>query len=68
MASDFEDLNFENLVRFYRKELMKIEKGDRATDVFSLRIKKRLRKKGILVYKVRKWVVSEEAKKYLSKL
>jgi len=61
-------MNFENLVRFYRKELRMIEKGERVVDVFSLRAKKRLREKGILVYKVRKWVISEEAKKYLSTL
>ena len=43
-----------------------IEKGEKATNVSSLRVKKMLREKGVLVYRVRKCVISEEAKKYLS--
>jgi hypothetical protein len=45
-----------------------IEKGEKATNVSSLRAKKMLREKGVLVYRVRKWVISEEATKYLSML
>ena len=67
MDSDFEEVNFENLVRFYRKELLKIEKGEMVNNVLSIRARRRLREKGVLVYGVRKWVISEEAKKILSK-
>ena len=54
MISENQDLSFEylskrNTIDFYREELLKIEKGERATDHFNERQRKSLVKQGILV-------------------
>jgi hypothetical protein len=54
MISENQDLSFDdvskrNTVDFYREELLKIEKGERATDHFNDRQRKSLVKQGILV-------------------
>ena len=65
MASNTIELSFENLVRFYGKELWMIEGGEGATDVITPRVRRRLREEGILVYKKREWLISEKAKSHL---
>ena len=54
MISENQDLSFDdvskrNTIEFYREELLKIEKGERATDYFNERQRKSLVKQGILV-------------------
>jgi len=54
MISENQDLSFDdvskrNTIDFYREELLKIEKGERATDHFNERQRKSLVKQGILV-------------------
>ena len=54
MISENQDLSFEylskrNTIDFYREELLKIEKGEKATDHFNERQRKSLVKQGILV-------------------
>jgi len=54
MISENQDLSFDdvskrNAIDFYREELLKIEKGGRATDYFNERQRKSLVKQGILV-------------------
>ena len=54
MISENQDLSFDdvskrNAIYFYREELLKIEKGERATDHFNERQRKSLVKQGILV-------------------
>jgi len=54
MISEKQDLSFDdvskrNTIDFYREELLKIEKGGRATDYFNERQRKSLVKQGILV-------------------
>ena len=54
MISENQDLSFDdvskrNTIDFYREELLKIEKGARATDYFNERQRKSLVKQGILV-------------------
>jgi hypothetical protein len=54
MISENQDLSFDdvskrNTIDFYREELLKIEKGERATDHFNDRQRKSLVKQGILV-------------------
>jgi len=54
MISENQDLSFDdvskrNTIDFYREELLKIEKGGRATDYFNERQRKSLVKQGILV-------------------
>lgn len=54
MISENQDLSFEdvskrNTIDFYREELLKIEKGGKATDYFNERQRKSLVKQGILV-------------------
>ena len=44
-----EYLSKRNTIDFYREELLKIEKGERATDHFNERQRKSLVKQGILV-------------------
>ena len=65
MASDTIALSFENLVRFYSKELRMIEGGEGATNVITSRVRRRLREEGILVYKKREWLISEKARSHL---
>ena len=45
----FDDVSKRNTIDFYREELLKIEKGERATDHFNERQRKSLVKQGILV-------------------
>ena len=45
----FDDVSKRNTIDFYREELLKIEKGGRATDYFNERQRKSLVKQGILV-------------------
>ena len=45
----FEYLSKRNTIDFYREELLKIEKGEKATDHFNERQRKSLVKQGILV-------------------
>ena len=45
----FDDVSKRNTIDFYREELLKIEKGARATDYFNERQRKSLVKQGILV-------------------
>lgn len=54
MISENQDQSIEylskrNTIDFYREELLKIEKGERATDHFNERQRKSLVKQGILV-------------------
>ena len=54
MISENQDLSFDdvskrNTIDFYREELLKIEKGERATDHFNERQRKSLVKQGILI-------------------
>lgn len=52
MAQDeLEKRNVENLVYFYRNELLLVKKGVRARDLFPKGLRKRLRDFGILIYK-----------------
>ena len=66
MTSDQDELNFENLVRFYGEELQMLLLGDVDTKIFSLRVRRLLRGEGILVYRNKEWGVTEDAKKVLS--
>jgi hypothetical protein len=66
MTSDLKKLNFENLVSFYSEELQMIEQGERATNVINPHVRGRLREAGILVYRNKEWVITEDAKKVLS--
>jgi len=66
MASDLVELNFKNLVRFYSEELRMIKQGERANNIFTMFVKRKLREKGILAYRNRIWVITEDAKMYLS--
>jgi len=68
MTADLNELSLENLVRFYSEELRSIERGERATNVLGSGVRGRLREVGILAYRNREWMITEEAKKYLSTL
>ncbi len=68
MTSDLNELSLENLVGFYSEELRKIDQGERATNVLGSNVRARLREAGILAYRNREWMITEEAKKYLSTL
>lgn len=74
MISENQDLSFDdvskrNTIDFYREELLKIEKGERATDHFNERQRKSLVKQGILVrvygHGGCKLRLTEEAKKIM---
>ncbi len=64
-----EYLSKRNTIDFYREELLKIEKGERATDHFNERQRKSLVKQGILVrvygHGGCKLRLTEEAKKIM---
>ncbi len=45
----FDYLSKRNTIEFYHEELLKIEKGERATDHFNERQRKSLVKQGILI-------------------
>ena len=75
MISENQDLSFDdvskrNTIDFYREELLKIEKGERATDHFNERQRKSLVKQGILVrvygHGGCKLRLSEEAKRIMA--
>ena len=48
-SQTFDYLSKRNTIEFYREELLKIEKGERATDHFNERQRKSLVKQGILI-------------------
>ena len=48
-SQTFDYLSKRNTIEFYREELLKIEKGERATDHFNDRQRKSLVKQGILI-------------------
>jgi hypothetical protein len=64
-ASALDETNFENLVRFYSEELLKIEQGIEVTEVISGRVRSKLRNEGVLLYRNREWVITDKAKEYL---
>ena len=66
MTSDHDELNFENLVRFYGEELQMLIQGEVDTKIFSPRVRRLLRGEGILVYRNKEWGITEDAKKVLS--
>ena len=52
MATEkLDEVNFKNLVWFYRDELISLSEGTRARDVFPKGLRRRLLDLGILVYK-----------------
>ena len=48
---DIEKKNFENLVWFYREELEKVSRGNRASEIFPKGLRRRLLDMGVLVYR-----------------
>lgn len=62
---DLKERSYENLVKFYRKELGLISGGERATKIFSSYERGHLLDSGVLKYGNLHWFVSEKAKKYL---
>jgi hypothetical protein len=65
MTIILDEKSFENLVRFYSEELLKIEQGMGATEVIPGLVRKRLRKEGVILYRNREWVITDKAKEYL---
>ena len=65
MSVDLDETSFENLVRFYSEELIRIKKGERATSVFSSNVRGKLRDVGILTYSNMEWSLAEEVEKLL---
>ncbi len=47
-AEPFEKASDENLILFFREEIKKIDEGEKATDLLSVRVTKRLLELGIL--------------------
>ena len=60
MSINLESLSNDNMVIFYKKELIMINEGSKATDIFSFPMRRKLIKIGILELKLR-----EDYKKYL---
>jgi hypothetical protein len=69
---ELEKRNVENLVYFYRDELLSMKEGVRARDLFPKGLRKRLRDFGILVYRHGRegirYVISSTALELLSSL
>jgi len=69
---ELEKRNVENLVYFYRDELLLMKEGVRARDLFPKGLRKRLRDFGILVYRHGRggirYVISSTALELLSSL
>jgi len=68
----YEEMSFENLVLFYRDELIELKKGTKAVNVLSKYDVKKLRRKKILYLTGdskggRRIVLTEKAKKILEK-
>ena len=72
VKDELEKRSVENLVYFYRDELMSMTEGVRARDLFPKGLRKRLRDFGILVYRHGRggirYVVSSTALELLSRL
>jgi hypothetical protein len=62
---NLDERNFENLVRFYKEDLMRVAQGESATEVFTPNERGKLRDSGILRYKNTDWVIADEAMEYL---
>ena len=64
-ADNFDEKNFENLVKFHEEELRRILQGENPSNFFTGHTRGKLRDAGILNYKNRTWVITDRAMKYL---
>jgi len=63
-AELFEKASDENLIQFFHEEIKRIDEGEKATDLLSLRVTKRLLDLGILVRTWRNSLILWEKGRY----
>lgn len=61
----FEKVSDENLILFYREEIKRIDEGEKATDLLSIRVIKRFLDLGILVRKWQNSLILGEKGRYI---
>jgi len=61
----FEKVSDENLILFYREEIKRIDEGENATELLSLRVTRRLLDLGVLVRSWRNKLILGEKGRYI---
>ena len=61
----FEKVSDENLILFYREEIKRIDEGENATELLSVRVKRRLLDIGILVRSWQNTLILGEKGRYI---
>jgi len=64
-AELFEKASDENLILFYREEIKRIDEGEKATKLLSVRVKRRLLDLGILVRTWQNTIILGEKGRYI---
>ena len=61
----FEKVSDDNLILFYREEIKRIDEGEKATELLSLRVTRRLLDLGVLVRSWRNKLILGEKGRYI---
>ena len=61
----FEEQNLINIVLFHKSKLKKIQKGVSVGKLFTIGERRKLREYGILIYRKRRWELTEKATKVI---
>jgi len=62
MVLDLEERSFENLVNFYREELIKLSEGCAITELFTKNARRKLMRYGVTEKRIGGYVLSEKTR------